>query len=225
MTKKQILYDKTLAKEWIDWVESAQGSREQEIFPFVRNWLKKSKPKAVVDIGCGQGSVSELIDPKIEYIGVDPSTTLIERANELYPSVNKKFIEGDAHAIPLEDASTDAAMSVWVWSHLNDLNSAAREMFRILKPGGKFLIVTANPETYDERKTFYKKFTIKGNLLTGDFDLDNGKFLTNTTLYLHSKEQIENAIGQAGLTIDQITRMGQASLSDKGLYLAIEGRK
>jgi len=79
---RQILYNKTLAKEWIDWVESPnmQGTREQEIFPFIKNWLKKIKPKVLGDIGCGQGSCSQAVGNKTIYIGIDPSPTLIERA-------------------------------------------------------------------------------------------------------------------------------------------------
>lgn len=137
----------------------------------------------------------------------------------------RKFIVGDAHNIPLQDKSVAALLSIWVWSHLEHLGMAAKEMFRVLRPRGRFLIITANPETYEERKTFYKKYTIKGNLLTGIFDLGGGKVLTGTTLYLHSKEQIINAIKHAGLRINYIRRMGQAASSNKGLYLVIEGSK
>jgi hypothetical protein len=87
------------------------------------------------------------------------------------------------------------------------------------------LIITANPETYEERKTFYKNFTIKGNLLVGDFDLGDGKVLTETTLYLHDMGQIKEAIGQSGLTIDSIKRMGQENSDHKGLYIVFEGGK
>ena len=114
---------------------------------------------------------------------------------------------------------------MWVWSHLNNLKLAAKEMYRVLKAKGKFLIITANPETYEERKTFYKNYTIQDNLLTGTFDLGNGKILTDTTLYLYSKKEIEEAIKKAGFKINSVKKMGQAKSSDKGLYLVIEGSK
>jgi ubiquinone/menaquinone biosynthesis C-methylase UbiE len=96
-------------------------------------------------------------------------------------------------------------------------------MYRILNTKGRFLIITANPETYDERKTFYKSYTIKGKLLTGVFDLGGGKALTDTTLYLHTKEEIEESIKRAGFKINYTKRMGQTS--NKGLYLVVEGSK
>ncbi len=220
-------YNQNLANEWIDWVETPdpQGAREKDIIPFIKNWLGELRPEVLCDIGCGQGIASELIDEKTKYIGVDPSQTLLNRARVLYPSINKQFIEGNAHGIPLENESVDTVVSIWVWSHLENLNSAASEAFRVLKPKGKFLMVTANPETHEERKTFYKHYKIEGNLLTGDFDLGDGKALTGTTLYLHTRDDIERAIKQVGFKIYNIKRMGQAETSDKGLYLAIESSK
>jgi len=221
------LYNESLANEWIDWVETPnpQGTREQEIFPFVKKWIEKLKPKIVGDLGCGQGYFSKLLDGNIQYIGVDSSPTLIKRAKELYSLPNKKFVEGDVYKLPLKNDSIGAAMSLWVWSHLGNLQLAAKEMYRVLKAKGRFLIITANPETYEERKTFYKNYTIKDKLLTGTFDLGNGKTLTNTTLYLHSKKEIEEAIKKAGFKINYVKRMGKAKSSDKGLYLVIEGLK
>ncbi|MFA5197898.1 MAG: class I SAM-dependent methyltransferase [Patescibacteria group bacterium] len=220
-------YNNKLANEWIDWVETPdpQGAREKEIIPFVQKWLKDLRPRIVCDIGCGQGICSELVDSETEYIGIDPSLTLLERARNLYPVTNKRFIEGNAYDIPQEKESADAVISIWVWSHLEKPGLAAKEMFRILKSKGRFLIVTANPETYEERKTFYTHYTIEGNLLKGSFDLGNGKALTGTTLYLHTKQEIEDAIKQAGFKINYVKRMGQAESSDKGLYLVVEGSR
>lgn len=116
-------------------------------------------------------------------------------------------------------------MSIWVWSHIDNLELAAKEMRRVLKSQGIFLIITANPETYKERKTFYKSYTEKNGLLTGTFDLGKGKVLTGSTLYLHSKKRIEDAVGQSGLNIDFVERIGQVELYKQGLYLAIRGHE
>jgi ubiquinone/menaquinone biosynthesis C-methylase UbiE len=163
------------------------------------------------------------VNGKTKYIGIDPSSILIERAQERYSSENRKFAIADAYEIPLMDDSMNAVMSVWVWSHLESPTKAAREMSRVLMEGGRFLIITANPETYEERKAFYRRFEIMENLLVGDFDLGNGKTLTNSTLYLHSREEIEEALRKAGLRIESATRMGISELGHQGWYLAYEG--
>lgn len=66
MKKEKILYNDILGNEWIDWVEEPNptGSREKEIYPLIKRWLKKSKPTVLVDIGCGQGICSTLISKK-----------------------------------------------------------------------------------------------------------------------------------------------------------------
>jgi len=203
-------YNPKLANEWTEWVETPnpEGTREREIFPYIQSWAKGR----VADIGCGQGSCSSLID---DYVGIDSSIALITRAKQLYP--NKSFMQGDVYNLPLDNQTFDAAMSIWVWSHLDDLETAANEMARVLKPEGRFLIITANPKTYDERKTWYKHYTIEGKLLRGDFDLGEGKALTDTTLYLHTFEDIKAAIEQSSLTIDKVGNMGD------DMYLSIEG--
>lgn len=217
------LYNESLSQEWIDWVESAKGTRTEKIFPFIKEWIANLKPKVIADIGCGQGACSELIDDSINYIGIDPSSMLIARAKELYPS--KKFKIGNAYEIPLEKSSVDTLISVWVWSHLEDLKLAAKEMFRVLNSKGKFLVITANPETYEERKTFYKEYKIDGKLLTGTFDLGGGKALTDTTLYLHSIDEVRGALESAGFKLKPFKRMRKAESNSKGLYLVIEGSK
>jgi ubiquinone/menaquinone biosynthesis C-methylase UbiE len=220
---KPILYDDQLGKEWIDWVESAAGSREQEIYPLIKEWLSDTKPKELVDIGCGQGACSTLVADEIGYTGVDQSPVLIKRAKELYPARN--FLIGDAYKIPAKDDSFDAAMSIWVWSHIKNLELAAKDMRRTLNHGGKFLIVTASPYTYEERKTFYTSYKEKDGLLIGDFDLGEGKVLSNSTLYLHSLDKIKKSILEAGLLIDSITKLGFLDTYKDGLYIAIKGHR
>lgn len=225
MEQKKALYNEKLGNEWIEWVEkdNSQGSREQEIFPLIRKWLSAVKPRNLLDIGCGQGVCSSVIDGTIDYVGVDPSSVLIDRAQKLYTSSNRKFIVGDALALPIENEAFNAEISIWVWSHLQDLEMASKEMFRTLQPGGSFLIITANPDTYDERKTFYKSYEENNGLLVGTFDLGEGNQLTDSTLYLHSKEYIKESIESSGLVIDSIDKLGQLQDYPNGLYIAIQG--
>lgn len=227
MEKIKPLYGKQLSQEWSEWVEKSnpEGTRESEIFPFVKKWLNENNNEILLDIGCGQGICSNLVNKESSYVGVDISDQLIKRAKKLYNAKNKEFKIGDVYSLPIESNSIDTAMSLWVWSHLDNLDKASKEMARVLKPDGKYLVITANPETYDLRKTFYKKYEEKDGLLTGDFDLGNGKVLTDSTLYLHSIDNMKNALINAGLNIDNESRMGQDSESPQGLYIVFNGTK
>jgi ubiquinone/menaquinone biosynthesis C-methylase UbiE len=53
---------------------------------------------------------------------------------------NCEFRRGELDALPIEDATVDAAFANLVWHHLPDLAAAAREVLRILKPGGAVVI-------------------------------------------------------------------------------------
>ncbi|MFC1647192.1 class I SAM-dependent methyltransferase [Patescibacteria group bacterium] len=224
---KSPLYDQKLANEWIDWVEAddPSSSRKKEIYPLITKWAKDNQSKSVVDIGCGQGICSKFIDKKIKYIGIDQSDVLIKRANKLYSSQIRKFIVGNAYNISLEDNCCDAIISIWVWSHLDSLDRAASEMYRILKPGGKFLIITANPKTYDIRMSFYESYKEYEDYLVGTFNLGKGKRLTNTILYFHTLDNMKNAIVNSGLIIDNLDTIGLKETYKDGLYVLIRGNK
>lgn len=132
-------------------VEGESGRvREADIYPRLNAWLDRSGAQEILDIGCGQGICSDQI--RLEgrnYTGVEPCPILRARASELYGGTNRRFVAGDAYALPFDDEAFDAAFSISVWHLLADLDEAARELMRVLKPGGHFWIVTANPEAYD----------------------------------------------------------------------------
>ncbi|MGI6612518.1 MAG: class I SAM-dependent methyltransferase [Candidatus Nanosyncoccaceae bacterium] len=225
-------YPKERAEEYIDYIESdgAEASRGKETYPKIRDWISQSSPSDVVEICCGQGIVSRQIPAEVKYTGIDLSESLLERANELYGGENRSFIKGNAYDIPLENETTEAVLSVWAWSHLQDLPLAAKETARILKPGGSFLIITASPYSYELRKTFYKSYDPIYNEnneeigLVGDFDLGDNKALSQGTLYFHSYEDMTKAIEDANLIITETKKMYKDEHPD-GLYIAISGIK
>lgn len=178
-----------------------------------------------MEIGCGQGIVSEQVPIGVEYVGIDPSNTLIERAKQLYAGGNRSFLEGDAYQLPLQDSSAEGVLSVWVWSHLQDLQLAAQEMSRILKSNGTFLVINANPATYPKRKGFYKSYEIIDGVLVGDFDLGNDKVLSRGTLHFHSIQDMSDALRDAGLSVTTIETIGHKDSYPDGLYIAISGLK
>jgi len=223
----QELYNPQLAAQWAEWVEleNTEGSRQKEIYPVINSWLASVKPHSVADLGCGQGICSQLIADDVTYTGIDASVMLIERAKKLYAAPNHTFTVGNVYGTPLEDGPVDAVMSVWVWSHLEDLGKAAQEMHRILKPGGAFMIISANPDTYEDRKSFYSSYEIGGKLLVGNFDLGNGKELSDSTLYLHSREDMAEAMAASYFAIDEVVTLGYKNTYPDGLYIAINGHK
>jgi ubiquinone/menaquinone biosynthesis C-methylase UbiE len=196
-------FDEQTAKEWIDIIESENSKiREADIYPALRSWVQCDSPVNILDIGCGQGICSKHIalNNRQSFIGIDPSPFLIKRANEKYNAQNVKFAEGNAYDLPLDDQSTDAAFSVAVWHLLEDIEKASQELFRVLKMGGRFLIITANPSDYTSWTKGYINGRSIGRRFEGEVTLPNGS-LAKDVLFLHSYDELLDAFEDAGLKV------------------------
>jgi 2-polyprenyl-6-hydroxyphenyl methylase / 3-demethylubiquinone-9 3-methyltransferase len=98
----------------------------------------------VLDAGCGGGLVSrELAAAGATVIGVDPDLDSLGTAKR---AVTTRFapVAGRLEALPLADGSVDAAVAADVLEHVPDLPAAARELARVLRPGGRLLLDTIN---------------------------------------------------------------------------------
>jgi arsenite methyltransferase len=100
----------------------------------------------VVDIGCGAGMdlllAARSVGPRGRAIGVDMTEAMAARARAGAESAGLDNVEvriGDAMALPLDDASVDVVISNGVLNLTPDKSVAYREVFRVLRPGGRFL--------------------------------------------------------------------------------------
>jgi ubiquinone/menaquinone biosynthesis C-methylase UbiE len=103
------------------------------------------QPMSVLDIGCGTGKLlrrAHTYWPEAQLIGVDPANGMIEMAKRLTP--NATFSTGMAEALPLQDASVELALSTSSFHHWQDQAAGLREIARVLRPGGYFILVDAS---------------------------------------------------------------------------------
>jgi demethylmenaquinone methyltransferase/2-methoxy-6-polyprenyl-1,4-benzoquinol methylase len=95
----------------------------------------------VLDVGCGTGLLARealtLIGPGGSLIGVDPSAGMMAQAR--IPGA--EFLQGRAEAIPLPDASVDFLSMGYALRHIDDLHVAFAEFRRVLRPGGRLLLL------------------------------------------------------------------------------------
>lgn len=102
----------------------------------------------IVDIGAGTGGVTRLIAdrfPGATVLGLEPSSALTARANELAGGrANLSFSVGNGAALELDDASADVAILHTVLSHVADPVPIVAEAARILRPGGTLVICDAD---------------------------------------------------------------------------------
>ncbi len=99
----------------------------------------------VVDIGCGDGYLTlEMARWARSVIGIDRSEPVLERAEALAARrhvTNVQWMKGDISRLPLGDASIDVALLSQALHHAADPKVAVAEATRILRPGGRLLVL------------------------------------------------------------------------------------
>ena len=110
----------------------------------------------IADLGCSTGYLLEdlaVAYPGGQLIGVDLVAPGLAKAHGLVPDA--WLLRADVCDLPLGDASIDAVVSANLLEHVPDDRGALREMFRVLAPGGRAVVVIpAGPDTYD----YYDRF-------------------------------------------------------------------
>jgi ArsR family transcriptional regulator len=106
----------------------------------------------VGDLGCGTGAVTAALAPVVaRVIGVDASDEMLEAAGQqLAAFANVTLRRGPLEALPIDDAVLDAATLVLVLHHLPEPAAALAEARRVLKPGGRLLIVDMTAHDREE---------------------------------------------------------------------------
>ncbi len=114
---------------------------------------KLPRGTTLLDVGCGIGGSSRILakDYGFDVTGVTISPQQVKRAQELTPvGVDAKFQVDDALALSFPDASFDLVWSVEAGPHMPDKALYARELLRVLKPGG--ILVVADWNQRDDRQ-------------------------------------------------------------------------
>jgi ubiquinone/menaquinone biosynthesis C-methylase UbiE len=97
----------------------------------------------VGDLGCGTGHLAEALAPCVgRVIGVDESGPMLNGARErLQEFENVELREGTIETLPIEDETLDVAILFLVAHFVTNPTRVMSEIVRVLKPGGKLLIV------------------------------------------------------------------------------------
>lgn len=91
------------------------------------------------EICCGRGEAFALLGKRIcAGVGVDISISMLEAAQQDHAGDDIIFVQGDATSLPLADASFDSVFMLGGIHHVNDRDRLFNEIFRILRPGGRF---------------------------------------------------------------------------------------
>lgn len=106
----------------------------------------------VLDAGCGEGYLSRtLASMGADVTGVDAAQGLVDAASA-HPSrpENTRFLRASVEDLPLEDDAFDLVLCNHLFSHLQDPTRAIGEFGRVIRSGGRLILLTLHPCFYVE---------------------------------------------------------------------------
>lgn len=129
------------------------SSRERVVWQKIfTDSLGKDKLK-ILDVGTGPGIVANLLaDLGHEVTGIDPCEGMLNKAVENSAALNHtlEFVQGDGENLPFEEGSFDAVVNRYVLWTLPNPKKALAEWQRVLRPGGRVVIIDG---TWYDRKS------------------------------------------------------------------------
>jgi SAM-dependent methyltransferase len=97
--------------------------------------------RPVLEVGVGTGVVTLALGGLgFDVLGMDLSEAMLRRARQ---RVGPRVAAGDALRLPVRDGSFDQAVTVWVLHVVGDIEGALREVARVLRAGGRFVVIPA----------------------------------------------------------------------------------
>jgi ubiquinone/menaquinone biosynthesis C-methylase UbiE len=127
------------------------GGRRRRVYTELATRSGARQGDRVLDVGCGDGYFTRVMANAVgaggTALGVDPSPEAIARARKVTRAANCTFSEGVAEHLDASEGTYDVVVSSLMVHHLPEAirPQALREMFRVLRPGGRVLIAEFRP--------------------------------------------------------------------------------
>jgi ubiquinone/menaquinone biosynthesis C-methylase UbiE len=149
-------------------------------------------PMVIADLGAGEGTFSQLLARRSKkVIAVDNSEKMVEYGRELarkHGVKNLEYRKGDLEEVPIRDATVDLAFFSQALHHAQHPDRAVAEAWRILKPGGRIVVLDLLRHSYEEARELY------ADLWLGFTEVEVTRFLRQAgfkdieTSIVHSEE-------------------------------------
>jgi ubiquinone/menaquinone biosynthesis C-methylase UbiE len=114
----------------------------------IRAALALEEGEHVLDIGSGPGLLACEMAAEVGAVGsvdgIDPSESMLALARGRRPPEGAgelRFVSGNACALPFGAGTFDAAVATQVYEYVQDMPTALAEAFRVLRPGGRLLVL------------------------------------------------------------------------------------
>jgi len=143
--------------------------------------LKEISGGKVLDVVTGSGQFIQFLMEALkgyhDFVGIDVHEKALEYAQKQFEGKPFHFVKMDAENLTFENNTFDTIGIQYSLHHMKELDKVLSEMFRVLKPGGHFLIA----EMYaDSEQTKVQHSHIKVHHLAAELDIAKGDFHDHT---------------------------------------------
>jgi len=161
----------------------------------VEPFITREPPATVLDLGCGTGRFSSLFAERFaaRVIGLDPAVAMLRAATHGTDRDNLFYAAASGEQVPLADCCCDLAWLSQMIHHLRDREACARELRRVLRPGGYVLIRGAFADRLDGFPTFLRFFPGTRRIMAQFPDL----------------EEVVAGFRRAGFSVEDLRRVPQ----------------
>src|SRR5262245_56565513 len=127
-----------------------QPYREKTVDPDLLTFVAQRPPVAalsMLDVGCGTGNqvvANRAVVPHARLVGVDRSLGMLRQAQPKAPDL--PWVQADSAALPFRAQSFDFITCQYAFHHMQDKAGMLREVFRVLRPGGRFVLSNICPQ-------------------------------------------------------------------------------
>jgi len=145
MHHSKYTYDERYRAGYREKLSGYEFARWVALDHFFRKVINVTEPKNILDYGCGNGlfyPLLQLLYPHAEIFGADISSVAIEQLQGKYVEFSGRTCVIHKNKTNFADGFFDMVVSIEVMEHVDDLQAYIAEIFRLLKPGGKFIWTT-----------------------------------------------------------------------------------
>ncbi len=108
----------------------------------IDDWLQDVRGMRLLDVGCAKGRfVRALAARGADVVGIDPTWGMLRAARRAGGS----YAQASATGLPFASGTFDGAICIEVIEHIPDIDRALAEIARVLRPGGKAILIDKNP--------------------------------------------------------------------------------
>jgi SAM-dependent methyltransferase len=156
-------------REYFEYYDGLREVNEKLNFSYALHEYRNFSGKNVLDVGCGNGYVlSKYAGAGAHVFGIDLTRQGIDLSRQRfsYLGLQGEFHIANAEELPYEDQSFDCVCSMGVLHHVPDISKAIKEIFRVLKPGGRLIMMVYHRNSLEYRLLFPLNRFRKGKSIT-----------------------------------------------------------